>query len=88
MTKRRATTHRKSHGWVTGALAVACCIAIFSFPAASLAITLVFVLSVILSSGVIHQKAGTLNRDIMIEYVLIGVVLLVVVAGSTVSFGQ
>ncbi|GEM_PF-756479 len=80
--KRRLKRQQVFHFWFTCSLAVLSIGIIVLVPSASLLIVLAFLLAYVAGNGLIHARAQTLTRDILIEYGLVAVVALVVLIGA------
>ncbi len=70
------------HTWFTIGLAALSLIIMMLVPSATLLVVLAFLLFYVGGNGLIHARAKTLTRDILIEYVLVAVVALVVLVGA------
>lgn len=83
MTKKsRIARQRVFHLWFTFGLAIISSGVIVLVPSASLFIVLAFLFVYVAGNGLIHARAQTLTRDILIEYGLVALVALVVLIGA------
>jgi hypothetical protein len=72
----------KFHSFYSLLLAFICIGVIIIFPSISLAIASAFLVLYVAGNGVIHAKNGTLNRDSVLEYVLLSIVAIVLIVGA------
>lgn len=72
----------KFHSLYSILLALVCIGVIIIFPSISLAIASAFLVLYVAGNGVIHARNGTLNRDSILEYVLLSIVALVLIVGA------
>lgn len=72
----------KFHSLYSILLALVCIATLIMFPSISLAIASTFLVLYVSGNGIIHAKNGTLNRDAVIEYVLLSIVAIILVVGA------
>ena len=80
--KQKHTTSLKFHTWFTLILAIASIVIILVIPDIGLFVALVFLALYVAGNGLLHAGHGTLTRDILIEYGLVAVVVLIVLVGA------
>ncbi len=63
-------------------LALVFLIVIFLFPDIILGISMAFLVIYVAGNGLIHARSNKLERDTLIEYILLSVIALVIVVGA------
>jgi hypothetical protein len=80
--KKRRQKPLNVHVLYSVVLAAVFLVVIITRPDVSLYMTMVFFVLYILGNGALHAKKGMLSRDVLIEYIVLSLVVLVVLIGA------
>lgn len=72
----------KLHAIYSLILAIIFAVIIILVPDLILGVTMVFLLAYVAGNGLIHSKSNQLERDTLVEYILLALIALIVVIGS------